>query len=169
MSWRNNGFVEIIERLHECVVAIGNLLQHPLLFMFRLNWGWQFFITGQGKLTNHHNVALFFASLGIPEPGLNAWLVGGVECIGGLFLLIGFASRPAALLLTANMIVAYLAVADFRAAVFGIFKDPVPFLSSDPFFFLLTALLILCFGPGLISVDSIIAKILDKRHEAVRR
>jgi putative oxidoreductase len=158
----------LLEKAYRLLILLGNFCQPLLLFAFRLTWGWQFFNAGNGKLANHERVVSFFASLGIPEPGLNAWFVGGLEFIGGVLLMLGFASRPVALMLTINMIVAYLSVPDERAKVFGIFNDPTPFLSADPFFFLLTSVLVFCFGPGAISVDGFIAKITAGRTEQAR-
>ena len=103
---------------------------------------------------NHATVVEFFSGLGIPAPELNAWFVGGLECFGGLLLLIGLCSRPIALMMTVNMIVAYLSVEEDRAKVLAIFTDPQPFLSADPFFFLLMSALVLAFGPGRLSVDA---------------
>jgi putative oxidoreductase len=159
---------DMITRLYRPLIALGNILQHAILLVFRLNWGWQFFQTGQGKLINHEHTTEFFSSLQIPLPGLNAWMVGGLECIGGLLLLLGLATRPTALLLFLNMTVAYLSVPDDRAKLFHVFSDPTPFLSADPFFFWLTALLLLAFGPGLISVDALVSKALHGVNSASR-
>jgi putative oxidoreductase len=168
MASQRNGLLRLFEQVYGCFVVLGNAFQHVLLLIFRISWGWQFFITGKGKLANHDHVASFFASLGIPEPSLNAWFVAGLECVGGFLLMLGFASRPIALFLTINMIVAYMAVEEDRAKVLSIFKDPTPFLTADPFFFLLTALLVFCFGPGLISIDGIISRILAARSQQVQ-
>lgn len=40
----------------------------------------------------------------------------------------------------------------------AVFSNPDAFVAADPFFFLLMSLLILEFGPGRISVDSLIKK-----------
>jgi putative oxidoreductase len=162
---RSKSPLDLAELLYGILIKIGDVLQPIILLVFRLTWGWQSFQTGQGKFTNHAKVAEFFASLGIPLPDLNAWFVGGVECFGGLFILVGLASRPASWLLFCSMTVAYLSVSDERAKVFGIFKDSTPFLTADPFFFWLTALLVLAFGPGQISLDYLIGKWLKKRNE----
>lgn len=146
------------------LVHSGNWLQSLLLLIFRLNWGWQFYTTGQGKLENHAKVAEFFTSLNIPFPDANAWFVGGVEMIGGILLLLGFASRPVGLILAVNMIVAYLSVDDDRAKVLNILKEPDKFLQADPFFFMLTALLVLAFGAGIFSVDAILARTVFKKY-----
>jgi hypothetical protein len=52
------------------------------------------------------------------------------------------------------MSVAYL-TADFEA-VSNIFSDPDKFVKADPFPFLLTALIVLVFGPGRFSVDALL-------------
>jgi putative oxidoreductase len=153
----------LITKGYELLIKFGNCLQPFVLLIFRLYWGWQFFLTGKGKLLNHPKVVEFFTSLGIPAPGLNAWFIGGLECFGGLLLLVGFCSRPIAFLMTCNMTVAYLSVAEDRAKVFSIFQDPAPFLAADPFFFMLMSVLVLAFGPGCFSVDAIIKKKILKR------
>lgn len=138
------------------LVKCGGMLQSPLLLVMRLWWGWSFFLTGKGKLMHHANAADFFQTLGIPLPGLNAWVAGGVECVGGLCLLAGFASRLMAIPLSITMIVAYLTAEN--AALKSIFSDPDKFTGADPFLFLLTALLVLAFGPGAFSVDRLLAR-----------
>ena len=149
----------IFVSLYNLLIQCGDLLQPLILLTFRLYWGWQSFQTGKGKLENHGNVVEFFTSLGIPAADLNAWFVGGLECFGGLMLMVGVLSRPIAFMMTINMLVAYLAVDEDRAKLFGIFKDPEPFLTADPFFFLLMSLLVLAFGPGKISVDALLKKV----------
>lgn len=138
----------------------GNeLIQPVVLLAFRLNWGWKLHQSGTGKLRNHSGVVEFFSSLGIPLPELNAWFVGGVESIGGILLLLGLLSRPTALLVSGVMFVAYISVEDDRSKLINIFSDPDAFIAADPFFFLLTALLVLAFGPGKISVDWLLARL----------
>ncbi len=143
-------------RGHALFVKGASLLQSPLLLAVRVWWGWSFFVAGKGKLLSHADTAEFFGTLGIPLPGLNAWLAGGVECVGGLFLLAGFASRLTAIPLSATMIVAYL-TAD-NEALRSILSDTDKFTSAAPFLFLLAALLVLAFGPGAFSVDRLIAR-----------
>lgn len=149
---------DLVKKGYGLLVKAGDGLQPLLLLLVRLCWGWQFFLTGKGKLANHANVVGFFTELGIPFPDLNAWFVSGVECIGGLLLLIGLASRPVALVLTVNMTVAFLSVPSDRAKVFNIFNDVDPFLEADPFLFLFASVIILAFGAGPVSVDYLIKK-----------
>ena len=140
------------ERLERLFSPLGNVV----LLVLRLVWGWQFLTTGLGKLQNHGRVTEFFSSLGIPAPGLNAWFVGGLEMAGGALLLLGLFSRPIALLLTGNMLVAYWS-AD-RPALLGVFHDLDAFLRADPFWFLFVSVVVLTLGPGAISVDRLLTR-----------
>lgn len=46
----------------------------------------------------------FFASIGIPAPALMAWAVGLIELVGGVLLVLGLFTVPAAALLTVVML-----------------------------------------------------------------
>ncbi|HEY9871104.1 MAG TPA: DoxX family protein [Candidatus Obscuribacterales bacterium] len=152
----------LVAKPYEWLVLGGNFLQPVFLLVFRLTWGWQFFVTGKGKLLHHSDVAQFFASLHIPLPDLNAWFVAGLECVGGLLLIAGLGSRLIGLLLSGNMVVAYLAVEEDRAKVFNVFNDLDAFTHADPFFFLLTAVIVLVFGPGVLSADYLLYRFFFK-------
>jgi putative oxidoreductase len=123
--------------------AFGDLL----LLFFRVCWGWQFCETGWGKLGNIQRVISYFKELGIPAPELNARFVGGLECIGGLLLVVGLGARPVATLLTISMTVAYVKADSDK---FDSFEH---FAAATPFWFLLTTVLVVAFGPGRLSLD----------------
>ena len=129
-----------------------------VLLVLRLTWGWQFFQTGLGKLRNIGRVITFFTSLGIPAPAASAYFVGTLELLGGLLLLVGLFARPVALLLTGNMLVAYLA--GDREALFGVFSNLDAFQKADPFMFLLVSVIVLAFGAGAVSLDRLVQKAL---------
>src|SRR5271169_459449 len=97
-----------MKKLYHLWVSLISKLQSPFLLIIRLYWGWQFFLTGKGKLMNLDRTAGFFASLHIPMPKLNAVMAGSTECFGGLLLLLGLGSRIATVALIGTMIVAYL-------------------------------------------------------------
>src|ERR1700757_2321341 len=153
----------LLRRGYELLIASGSALQSPFLLVLRVYFFWQLFLAGKGKLSNIGKVSEFFASLGIPLPTVNAYFIGSLECFGSLLLIIGLASRPLSLLIVISMTVAYLA-ADFEA-VSNIFSDPDKFVKADPFPFLLTALIVLVFGPGLFSIDALMKQILRRREE----
>jgi putative oxidoreductase len=155
---------DVIRRAYELLVTGVNFLQWPLLLALRLYFFWQLFLTGKGKLSNIGKVSEFFTSLHILLPTLNTYFIGSLECFGSLLLIIGLASRPLSLLIVISMTVAYLA-GDFEA-VSNIFSDPDKFVKADPFPFLLTALIVLVFGPGLFSIDALAKRILQRRERA---
>lgn len=157
------GLLKCADKGNELLVKVGDKAQILVLLFFRLNWGWQFFVSGKGKLLDHQSIVEFFTSLHLPMPDLTAWFVGGVECVGGILLILGLATRPIGLVLTINMIVAYLSVEDDRKKVFNFFQDQNPFFAADPFFFLLAALLAFCFGGGPISLDALIARLIKQK------
>jgi putative oxidoreductase len=134
----------------------GPVTLSTFLLVMRIAFGWGFFEVGMGKLLHIDRPIGFFRQLGIPMPVANAWLVGCVECFGGLLLLIGLGSRAVSLVLIINMSIAYLA-AD-RDALSSLFSgaDPGKFIAAAEFWFFTTAVLIFALGPGWFSVDGIL-------------
>jgi putative oxidoreductase len=125
-------------------------LDSPFLLLVRLYWGWQFAQSGWGRLHNPHAVE-FFASLGIPAPGLVEPAVSCLELLGGILLIVGLASRLTGFLLACDMFVAYLT--SDREALSSLFSDPGKFYNADPFTFLFASLIVLIFGAGFFSLD----------------
>ena len=153
----NNPFkIEMLEGAYRLWIAAVSKLRSPLLLAMRLYWGWQFFETGRGKLMNLDRTTAFFTDLHIPMPHLNAMLAGSTECFGGLLLLLGLGSRLITVPLIFTMIIAYV-TAD-NAALKAVFSDPDKFVSAAPFQFMLTAVIVLVFGPGAFSLDWLIGK-----------
>ena len=147
--------IQFIEKYYNLFVRALSSLQSPFLLAVRLYWGWQFTQAGWGKLNDIGKVVNFFTSLGIPAPALNAYFVSGLEFAGGLLLLLGLGSRLIALPLTVDMIVAYI-TAD-REALFSIISNPDKFTAAAPYTFLVASLLVLIFGPGRLSLDTLLA------------
>ena len=143
-------------RLDESFNAVLASLAPVFLLAVRLYWGWQFAITGWGKLQHLDKVTGFFSSLGIPAPGLNAVFVAGLELVGGIALALGFGSRVFAFLLAGDMAVAYLTAG--RANLLSIFSDPGKFYGDDAFTFLFASLIVMIFGPGLFAVDQLLRR-----------
>jgi len=78
------------------------------ILLLRIGVGVIFIVAGWGKLTGIEGTAGFFGNLGIPLPGLMAWVVAFVEFFGGLMVLLGAYIRIPALLLAIVMLVALL-------------------------------------------------------------
>ena len=136
-------------------------LQSPFLLLIRLYWGWQLIQSGWGKLHNLEKVTDFFTSLGLPMPAQMAVFISCVEFFGGIFLALGLLSRLTALVLTVNLITAYI-TAD-REALFSIFSDPDKFYAAAPYTFLVASLIVLIFGPGKLCLDTLLDRWLAKQ------
>lgn len=143
--------------------AIGSLLKSPLLLALRLFFGISFLLAGWGKLNNIAQFSDTLLTLHIPYPEIMAWVAALSELIFGFFLAIGFLSRLSAIPLIIVMCVA-LATAHVDA-LYTIAKDPLNFVRQPPFMFLLTGLLVLAFGPGVFSLDSLIARKARKEEQ----
>jgi putative oxidoreductase len=141
-------------RLYDWFSALTSYLQSPFLLAVRLYWGWQLIESGWGKLHNLDKVTDYFTSLGLPLPAQMALAISCLEFFGGIFLALGLLSRLTNLVLTANLIMAY--VLGDREALFSIFSDPDKFYAAAPYTFLIACLIILIFGPGKIALDSLL-------------
>ncbi len=157
--------VDLFRRGYELLVSCANLLQSPFLLLLRVYFFWQLFQTGQGKLAHIEKISDYFATLGIPLPTLNAYMAGATETFGSLLLIVGLASRLTAIPITVVMAVAYL-TADLEA-VAGIFSDPDKFVKADPFPYLVSALIVLAFGPGKFSIDALIKRVVSASRRRV--
>ena len=151
-----NTAINKLTNLHDRFFALVSLLQSPFLLLVRLYWGWQLVESGWGKLHNLEKVTEFFTSLSLPMPAQMAVFISCVEFFGGLFLAIGLFSRMTALVLTINMIMAYV-TAD-REALLSFFSDPDKFSAAAPYVFLVASLIILIFGPGKVCVDYLLRR-----------
>jgi putative oxidoreductase len=138
--------------LESFFARIGLWLQPVLLLVIRLYWGWEFILTGWGKLTHLARTADYFASLNLPAPMVAAALTGGVEVAGGALLLLGLFTRFATPALLLVLCGAY-ATAE-RDALMTIVSDPDKFTGATPFLFLFATLVVFAFGPGKLSLDA---------------
>lgn len=136
-------------------------VQSAFLLVVRLYWGVQFAMAGWGKATNIEKPIGYFATLGIPFHQLSAYLVTGVELVGGILLVLGLCARPAAALLALTMLGAYY-FAD-PTALTSFFSNPSAFIAAAPFSFLFAALVIKVFGAGRYALDTILCKNKDKK------
>src|SRR5271170_7095692 len=144
-----------VTQWHDQFFGLTSYLQSPFLLCVRLYWGWQLAQSGWGKLHHLPMVSEYFASLGLPMASQMAVFIACVEFFGGIFLALGLLSRITALVLTVNLVMAYV-VGD-REALLSFFSDPDKFIAAAPFAFLIVSLIVLIFGAGKISADTAIA------------
>jgi putative oxidoreductase len=155
--------MSFIKKAYELFDRGADLLQSPFLLLIRVYWGWQLAESGWGKLRNIDKVVEYFGTLNLPNPALFARAVSLLELVGGALLLLGLLSRPIALILTGNMIGAYI-TGDSEAWHSFFTEDSAKFFGADPFPYLIVSIIVLLFGPGLFSVDKLIARIWKKRE-----
>ncbi len=164
--------VQTAKKWYQTQIRYVSYAQPALLFLLRLYFGYGFFKAGLGKLENIENTAEYFAGLDIPLPTLNAYLAGATECFGGLLLLLGAASRVVTIPLIFTMLVAYATQHLDELRPLWTLRDdgsynPATFFKAAPFPYLLTAMIVLLFGPGAFSIDGLLKWLLDRRGSLV--
>src|ERR1044071_6330686 len=103
-----NPLIGKLTKTHDLVFSAISKLQSLFLLLVRLYWGWQLIESGWGKLHHLDKVTEFFGSLNLPMPAQTAVAISSLEFFGGIFLAIGLLSRLTALVLTINMLMAYI-------------------------------------------------------------
>jgi aquaporin Z len=126
-------------------------LDSTALLIARLTVGVLFVSTGWGKVHNLAKVTAFFTELHIPAPAFNATLASFTELICGALLVVGLASRLAALPLVVTMIVALL-----TAKLDEIHGLPDLFGEVE-WAYIALLLVIATAGPGKASLDVLVA------------
>lgn len=146
--------------IRERALAVARRVEWlPLLFV-RASMAAVFVPSGWGKLHDLQKVTEFFTELGIPAPGFNATLVAVTELGCGLLLLIGLASRLAAIPLVISMTVAIITAK--RADISGI----VDLFAMDEFVYIVMAIVVLVLGAGALSVDGQLGRRFARRSPA---
>lgn len=123
-----------------------------ILLLLRLNLGILFASSGWGKLHDLTAVTAFFTDLHIPLPAFNAVLVASTELAGGVALILGLATRLAALPLAFTMVIAILTAK--LADIGGI----VDLATTDELTYGLVLLALAVFGPGALALDHVLAQ-----------
>jgi putative oxidoreductase len=72
--------------------------------LVRVVTGVLFVLFSLGKFVDHAHESADFDHYGVPAPEVATYLVGALELLGGLLLLVGLFTRPAALLLALNLV-----------------------------------------------------------------
>lgn len=103
---------------------------------------------GLGKLPPPEGLIAGVEGLGFPAPTLFAWSAGLAEFLGGLFIALGFLTRPAAIFLGFTMLV----------AAFGVHgADPFGTKEMSLLYFFFTLIFIIR-GSGKLSLDNFLNK-----------
>lgn len=133
------------------------------LAILRIILGIAMVVHGWSKLTGSggvDGVAGYFGGLGIPAPGLMAWVVTIVELVGGAFLIVGFLTPIVGILIALVMIGAII-----FAKLSGPFIEMGSITWEKEAVFAAAALCLALAGPGAWSVDEVVN---DTRGRTVR-
>jgi putative oxidoreductase len=149
--------------VRERVLAAAHKVRWLPPLLVRLCLAAVFIPSGWGKLHDLQKVTAFFTELGIPWPHLNAVVVGVSELVCGALLLVGLASRLAALPLIVSMAIAILTAK--RSDIGG----PVDLFAVDELMYAVLAIAIVVLGAGAVSADGLAARLLFDRNEHQQR
>jgi putative oxidoreductase len=114
------------------------------LLVLRLVSGGLFVAFGAGKFVNHASELASFKTYGLPAPEAFVIVIGLLELLGGLLLIAGVLTRPAALVLAGDMVGAIV--------VSGIANGELISLTLAPAE-LVAMLVLLSMGPGRYVID----------------
>ena len=138
-------FVEGVTSRLDKIAWVGPLLG-------RLTLAGVFIPSGWGKLHSLAKVASYFEELDIPAPHFNAFLVASTEFLGGILILVGFATRVASLPLAFTMLIAILTAK--RTEIHG-FTSLAAF---DEFAYLTMFVWLAVAGAGRASLDHLLVR-----------
>ena len=110
----------------------------------RVVGGAVFVVFGVGKFTQHASEVASFEDFGLPAPDAFVYAIGVIEVVGGLLLILGLLTRPAALVLAGDMVAAIV--------VSGIPLGETVSLTIAPAE-LVICLYLLWTGPGMLALD----------------
>jgi len=144
----------------------SNDLEQYAILLVRVSLGLFFAISGANKLFVAGSTQTMYETLveaKIPFPRLTTYFVSGVEFVGGSLLTLGFLSSLACVALLVDMLVAIL-----TTKLSAMPKGLSPLNWLDDFLYLpevlyvLFFILLICLGPGTLSVDHSLAGKLQR-------
>ncbi len=158
-----NQKLNFFAKIYNFFLIIGSNLQSLFLLFMRVTWGHQFMLAGLEKLHNADHVTEYFSSMGIPLAQFNAYMVSYFEIIGGICLILGFASRLITIPLIVILLTALTTAHSHLLKDVLILLDPHAFAQEMPYPYFITAMLVFTFGPGRISIDAWIKRWVEKQ------
>ena len=153
---------QLIVSLCASLLALCARLDWLAPLLVRLTFGYFWFETGWAKLDGLDAFTQRFVGWGIPFPALSAAISAWTELLGGGLIMLGLCTRLTAIPLIFNMVIAIAVVAIKDVHSFSAFVEQDEFLYILLFFWLLMA------GPGVVSLDYLLARSLGIRTLARR-
>lgn len=141
-----------LRALHRTLLSVAERLGWLPPLAARVSVGLVFVTTGWGKLQNLDRVVDFFRSLGIPAPELQAPFVAATELSCGLLLVLGLATRFAAVPLVITMLVA------IRTALWSELEGVIDLFGREEYLFGILLGWLAVAGAGAVSLDALVAR-----------
>lgn len=138
-------------KYQDLIAKLTHLKSLPLLLM-RIVLAYGFFNPAMMKLKNIDNIILWFDSLGMPLPALNAYLATATESLGVVLLFLGLGVRIISIPLIITMLVAIFTVHighGFEAGNNGF---------EIPLYYLIMLFTLVVYGSGQYSLDQLFKK-----------
>lgn len=151
----------IVDLLIVLPARVGSFFADIGPLLMRLVVGYVFMLTGWSKLNNLPAMIQNFTEWGIPFPHILTPFVSGVECFGGVMLILGLFTRIPAVMLAAVMVVA------IKSAKWGDVDSLETLLGFEEVTYMAAFLWLAAVGPGRISLDHLLLR-ASGREGAVR-
>ena len=146
-------------RIDEALRRLTRAQWVPQLLV-RLFVGYFFLETGWGKIHDLEGMTERFTDWGIPLPAFNAALSGWTELLGGALIALGLFTRLVSIPMFINMVVSTVAV---KLKKVGGLDD---FVELDDPLYALSFLWLFFSGPGRVSLDRLLEKVLRRKYAA---
>ncbi|WP_108062795.1 HvfX family Cu-binding RiPP maturation protein [Poseidonibacter lekithochrous] len=142
----------MISKINDLAATVLDNFQSLFLLLARLTIAYGFFEPAINKWKSIEDTAAWFASMGIPFPTLNVYMVATFESLGVVLLALGLFTRLISLPLIGTMVVAIITVHFANG-----------FSSGDngfeiPLYYLLFLGIFASFGAGKLSLDNFLSK-----------
>lgn len=153
-----NRMLATATKLWDLAERIGNALSWLPPTVARLTVGLVFFQSGWGKLHDLQKVTDYFTELGLPAPAFQATLASTTEFVCGTLLLVGLATRFAAVPLMVTMTVA------LRTALWSQIDSLGSLFGLAEFLYIALLLWLATSGAGPLSLDWLIERARQRKE-----
>jgi putative oxidoreductase len=151
LQYLREGIVKFIVNLLILLPAhVASVFSWAGPLIMRLVVGYVFMLTGWAKLNNLPQMIQNFTEWGIPFPTILTPFASGVECFGGVMLILGLFTRIPAAMLVVVMIVA------IKVAKWGDVDSLETLLGFEEVTYLAAFLWLALAGPGAASLDRLL-------------
>jgi len=140
--------------LVSCIYARLDGIEWVARLLVRVAVGLEFFGSGLGKLGKLSGLIQYFRSRGIPAPEIQAPFVASTELVCGALIVVGLATRPAAVMLCSVMTVAIVTAAAPEKHITASWHGLLEFLYLPEVLLLLLLGWLVFAGPGRASLDA---------------